>query len=316
MATQLYSGSGDFTVSETLNRLIILSLADRAYVGNHEALLYAGDAQGSGSTVMKIPELGLDGYDSLAAPGENTAATETAFTDTSHTITVARQAITRNVSDLLRIVDQYGAVSDPASLVRDAMFCASGRLMDLIAGLADNFTATVGTTGVDLDFDDLIEAAILLDIANANTGRKMTLLHSRQWGDVQQDVVANASGALAERADTQQLLDMSGGSFRQTVLGDIDIFVSNRVVDAGADYKGGMWTRGGILWADSSIPVDPTAPPNSSIYAGFVGSSGGAKLLVEFDRDIDKWMRKTVYNVVLGASQGQDSAGVTIISED
>jgi hypothetical protein len=307
----LYSGATDFTLAEVLNQEVLLSLADRRYIGNHPALFYAGDLAGSGSTVVQVPEIGWDGADVLADIAENTAATETAVADASYTITVSRRAISRNVSELLRVVDRFGIVSDPASLARDAVGAAAGKLMDLLANVIDDFTATAGTTLVDLNLSDLVEAAITLDIANA-AGRKLCLLHPRQIGDVQLDIAALA-GVQEHRADLQGAMDMTGGAYRFTLFGDVDVFASGRVPTANSDEDraGGMFVRGAIGWADASIAPDPVA---DAIYAGFTGSQG-AKLMIEFERNSSTWVKKTTYNTVMGVSQLIDAAGVSVISD-
>lgn len=301
----LYSGAGDLTLSEILHQEVLRLLADRNYLGNHPALAYCGDAQGTGSTTVKKAALGWDGYDILQDTNENTAATETAFTDDSFTVTVARKALSRNYSDLMRIVDALGIVTDPVAFAQDAVGAQQGKLMDMIADVGDGFTATAGPgTGVDLDYDSFLEAAIALDIANAQ-GPMLSVLHGRQWGDLQQYLLT-ATGTVQWMPASAEAIEMRGAGFKGQLAG-VDIFVSNRVktINAGADRAGFIFTKGAILWADATIPVDPHA---FALYAG-------PKIMVEFERNSSSAMKKVTYNSYLGASLGIDAAGITLISD-
>lgn len=123
---------------------------------------------------------------------------------------------------------------------------------------------------MDLDFDDILSASILLDVANAG-GRRMCLLHPRQWGDVQADL-ATTTGAAAERLDIQAGMDQITGGYRTTLLSEIDVYVSAHVptANAGADRAGAIWCRGAVGYADASIMPDARA---NAIYAGFLNGS-------------------------------------------
>src|SRR5688500_18866220 len=104
----LYSGAGDLRLTEALAAEYRLLLKDRFSLLGHAAIHYAGNCEQSGSTVIKVPLAGLGGYDRMAAVAENASASNTAVTDASATITVARQAIQRQVSDLNDMVDSIG----------------------------------------------------------------------------------------------------------------------------------------------------------------------------------------------------------------
>ena len=110
----LYSGLGDLQLAAILNQELTLKLADRAGLGVHPAIIDFGDIAGRGSTVLKIPIAGLDGYDEMAAVAEGSASSNTALTDGSVNLTIARQSIQRTMSDLAGIVN--GGRVDPARL--------------------------------------------------------------------------------------------------------------------------------------------------------------------------------------------------------
>ncbi|MCP4918282.1 MAG: hypothetical protein GY913_15340 [Proteobacteria bacterium] len=306
----LYSGAGDLTVAEVLLREVQFLLAERAFVGNHPALFYVGDLSGSGSTVIKQSQLGWAGTDILQDTAEDTAATEVAITDASATVTVARKALTRNISDLLTAVDSQGIISSPAGFALDAVGATQQKLMDMIVQLADGFTATAGPgTGVDLDLDSFLVANIVLDVANASTDR-LSILHPQQVGDLQRDMATAATGAIAFDTSSLDFIAMRGTGFKGSVVG-VPIFSSGRVptVNAGADYGGSIFSRGAILWGDATHNTSMMAP-GTYINAG--------KILIEFARGktgSSKAVQQVVYNALLGASFGINAAGVTLESD-
>lgn len=304
----LYSNLGDVVESEILAKEWLRLQADRNYLPNHPVFAkpaYVGDLQGTNTTTVQVSQLGWDGYDVLDDVGENTGAPETAITDDSSTVSVARKAISRNISDLHRVVDSMGVINNPASLARDAAMSAMAKLIDMVATLGATFAASGGPgSGNDLDVTSLLAQLIAMDVAN-NDGRMLAIIHSRQWGDVQEDMLA-AVGTIAWRPATQEQISMRGGGFKGNLLG-CDMYVSNRVptANAGADRAGAIYTPGSIIWADATIPPDPHA--HEIIVGG--------KVQVEFERDSSKWMKKITYNALLGASLGIDSRGRTLISD-
>jgi len=321
MANEIwYSNSGDLVLSETLNQEFLLALADRGYPLNHPALYYVGDLQGKGSLTLKTSEIGWMGYDILAdVANEDTVATQTALTDSSHTVTVARKAMERNVGQALLIAGAPLNFSDPATWAADAAGAAAGKLVDMLANVADDFTNQTGPgSGADLNEIDLVTTAVALQVANVQ-GRLMCLLHPQQWGDVQIDVTGSAGGAFQYSQDAQRAMLLSDGSYKATLHGLIDVYSSSRVptANSGADRAGAMFGRGGILWGDASINVDPDA---RAIYLGIPSDdegnvTGGAKVMVEMDRNPHKAWKVAVYNAYLGATKGIDAAGRTIISD-
>ena len=93
MSEIFYSGLGDLRYATILAGELGLLLADRASLWRNPAITFYGDARGSGSTVFDVPLAGLDGYDLMASVAENASTSNTALTDASPAITVARQAL-------------------------------------------------------------------------------------------------------------------------------------------------------------------------------------------------------------------------------
>lgn len=303
MANEIYySGLGDVRASEILDRELHLLLADRASLRNHEALMRF-DAQ-PGSSVLSIPFAGFDGYDLMSAVAENASTSNTAFTDASATLTIARQALQYQMSDLANMTDSVGV--NVNALALSMVGSAEMRATEMILNVADDFTATVGSTGVDMSVDDFFDAQFTLTLANV-TGSIVSALHTRQVTDLQNSLRAEG-GAIQFIAATQDMLSVKGVGFVGTLNG-VDIYASSKVPTAntGADRAGSMFGRGAIgIVEGNPLPI--------------MGADGflfpaGRKVMVEFERDASGALTKVVGNYYAGVAIMQDGLGVSIITE-
>ena len=301
----IYSGIGDLRTAEALSAEILLLLADRNALPNHPAILYAGDAQGRGSAVLKIPQLGLMGYDLLAATGDGSAVANTALSDASTTITVARFSKAYEASDLARLTDPANGKINVSAFAADAVQSAANTLTSLICNVTDDFSATVGTSGSDLSIANFLAALQTLEVAKV-VAPYMSILHPQQMGDLRAAIAATSGGALQFLPASAEQIQLLGAGYRGQWLG-VDIFVSSYVPtkNAGADYGGAMFGRGAVAYADSSIPEE--ADPMQTILAG--------KLLFERERTAKSGLTSFVSHAYYGVSKCIDAAGVSIITD-
>lgn len=301
----LYSGLSDLRLSAILHQEIGLLLADRADLMAHPAVSYYGDKSHQGSTVIEIPLVGLDGYDSMAAVAENADASVTALTDASPNITIARQALHRQMTDLAGFTDSLGM--DLQRLAVSMVGAAKMRLTEMIANVTDDFTATAGTSGVDFSVDDWYDAQFALTQASV-PGPYLTVLYPVQVTDLQNSLRAEA-GATQFVPATQQMLDIKGPGFVGTFNG-ADIFASSKVptANSGADSAGGMFGPGAVGYADFALPA-PVRGGSEVIYPA------GTRIFVEFERDAAGAFTKIVGNYYVGVSIIEDGRGVSIITD-
>jgi len=297
----LFSGLGDLTLSAALHQELILLLADRASLWRHPSIVYRGDIRATGSDTGKQPLVGLAGYDRMTAVAEGSSSSNTALTDDSANITVARQALQRQISDLANIIDAVGLL--PMLLAQDAFGAAAMRFTEMIAQIVDDFSSTVGSTGVDMSVDDFFDAQFTLTQASV-MGPYSSMLYPVQLTDFQNSVRAEG-GAIQFREATRDMLDIKGPGFAGSFNG-IDIFSSSLVqtVNAGADSGGGMWGRGALAYKDGT--------PAPVLGAGGLALPAGTKIMTEFERDASGALTKIVHNAYLGVGIEQDSMGVGI----
>jgi hypothetical protein len=302
MADTLYADLADSRLPAILGQELMLSRQDRMVILNHPALFYAGDVTNSGSTVIKQSELDFMAAHELAAVADGAAVTPTTLTDTSYNVTVARRAKSYAPTDLARLTDSYGAL-DPQKFAEDATLSAGMTLTSLIAQLMGGFSNVFGTSGSDLTLQDFEDAVTSLEIANVE-GPYLSILAARQWGDMR-DAIRTATGTVAFDPASPEMIRMRGTGYKGSIYG-VDMFVSNKVAtaNAGADFAGGVFGRGAVLWADASVPTDPSV----------IGVNAG-KVLLEYDRNALSAVTNFVSNYYLGVAEGDDARGAAIITD-
>ena len=300
----LYAGIADLRTAEALSAEYLLLLADRNALPAHPALVYGGDAMGRGSVVLKIPQIGLLGYDLLSATGDGSTVANTALTDGAATITVARYSKSYEASDLARLSDPSNGRINVQSFAADAVQSQANTLTSLVCNVTDDFTSFVGTSGSDLSVTNFLAAIQTLEVAKVS-GPYLCILHPQQIGDLRSSIAAATSGTIQWLPASQEQIQVLGGGYRGQWMG-VDIFSSSYVPtkNAGADYGGGMFGRGAVVWADSTVETD-------YVDQLIVGN----KVLFERDRTAKAGLTAYVSHAYMGVSKGIDSAGVSIITD-
>lgn len=299
----LYSGLGDQRYSYILAQEIALLLADRESLWGHPSLVYLGDMGMKGSTVIQAAQVGLDGYDEMAAVTEGSSTSNTALTDASDQVTIGRQALQYQFSDLAALTDTLGVVN-PQRLAASMVGSAMMRFQSMITALHAGFSQSAGTTGVDMSVDDFFDAHITLDLVSV-AGERLLDLHPRQWGDLQQSLRAEL-GAIGYSPATADALSKWGPGFVGSLLNTL-IFKSAKVPSAnsGADRDGLLYARGAIYWAD--------ATQAAKVAFGTIIPAG--KVQVEFERDAAGALTKVVGNYFCGVAEGQDLMGCRVVTD-
>ena len=301
----IYSSIGDLALSETLAGVVVQLLADRNALRNHPALIRLPSVNGIGSTAQKISEIGLMGYNLLTSTTDGDAVANTALTDGSAVVTVARYSKSYEASDLARLIDSQGIIN-AQMMAMDAVVSASVTLRDIIANLVDNFATVVGTTTVDATIENFLDAITALEVAKVE-GPYLGVLHPVQWADIRKDAALNSGGAIQWNSGSQMLLDqMKGLGMKGNFLG-VDVFTTTSVPTAngGADRAGGIFGRGALAWASGTVVADPDLPQLAV----------GEFVMFEKDRTAKSGLTAYVSHSYLGASEVIDLAGVSLITD-
>ena len=292
----------DVRMASLIGGAVRLTLSDMASIRNTGAISFLGDISGRGSDTSKLPRVALNAFTATAA--ENTATTNTALTDASEDIAVVRHSLVREISD------QAGATArglDDVSvelLARNMVFENEQGWMTILAAATAAFSATAGTTTVDLTVDDIYSAIATLQIASV-TGPYFGMLHPRQIADLQTSVRAEG-GAAQWKSDHQALLAMKDQGFVGEFLG-INFFQSSFVPTANTAAD-----RAGAIWGAGAVGYQTLTPRN---VAGAAMSQGNDILTVELQRPDRAGTTLVVGHSYYGISILEQARGVAVITD-
>lgn len=291
---QLPASIGDITAGEVLAAEFLLTLAARdGNVLTHPAFFRATGKPGS--NVVRVPHLGY-GADILAAMTPGSATANTALTDDKTDVTVATRQLVYTNDDLARFMAD--GKLDPVMFAQFAAVAMAQTVIDVCANLTDGFSATAGSSGVNAAWSDVLAAKALLAVANAQ-GPMLGMIHPVQWGDLETDALS--LGVLPAQT-AGGVVNAGLESYKGRWFG-VDFYTTSRVptADAGANRAGGIWTPGGLVWADAELESD--GDPN-------ILNLGRGQL--ERVRQGTASMTSYVLRMVLGAAIGIDAAGVSL----
>jgi len=294
-----YASLNNVTVASTLAAELQLALGDRASLMNHPAIAYVGDVGNSGSSAKKVGIVST-GLDAMAAVADGSPVESIALTNTSQTITVARQALYRGVTDLAG--QTWASVGELVSYcAEDMVGAAQLRMQTLITTAGSAFTNSVGTSGAALTVANIFSAIGVLE-AQSCPGPFLAVVSPKQLTDFQSSL-RSETGALQWIPATAELLVIKGQGYAGNYLG-IDFFVSSKCVTSGADKLGFIISYGAIGYADGT--------PAPIMGSGGVIYPMGTKMYVEMGRTPESALTKVVGNYYVGVAELQDLMGVQL----
>lgn len=307
MAGELTYASSSIMLAQALYDELGLLLADRASLLGHPAIMDVSDLAGRGSATIMLPLVGLDGYDEMADVGAETdSAANTAVTDASPTLTLARRALAREVSDLHQLVDASGLNIE--RLAQDMLGAYLMHGTTLICSVLPDFTASQGTSGVNMSYADFEDAVHTCERANV-PGPLMAVLAEVQVPDLQKSI-GLLGGAVQYKQATQEMLDAKGQGYIGRLL-NVDLFKSSKcpTANSGADRVGAVFGRGAIAYGAGN-------PRRISQFGGqIVFGPGQTPIMVEFDRDAKGGMTDIVGSAFNGVTLMQDAMGCKIVTD-
>jgi hypothetical protein len=307
MANEVYfSGlSGNARLAAILNQAVVVKLTDTASLVNHPSILQLRSMNGSGSTVVQVPVVSW-GANAMTAVAENASVSNTALTTTNVNVTIARQALRRQVSDLAQLT-ATGIPLDVTidSLATDMVSSYAKRVTAMLGDLASGFSTSVGSTGVDLSVSTFYSAIFGLQLNSAD-GIFTAVLHPVQVNDLISSLRSEV-GPGQYLATSQDQVQAKGPGFRGNLFG-VDVFSSANGINtanAGADRIGMMIAPGAIAVATATAaPIigSETIIPQSPI-------------VVEFERDASNGSTIIVGSAFVGVAEIDDLKGIGILSD-
>mgnify|MGYP003660840522 CR=1 FL=1 len=304
MTYSVTANGADTQLTASLNRLIHLVLADFTDLIGAGLVTNYGDASGSLSATHKVAKIDYSA-DAMTAPTEGAAiASATAISSSNATIAVARQALYREVSDLIQ---GTGSVLNIEDIANAMALSAVMRRTDMVTALFPSLSQSVGTSTVDMTTDDFWDAVFQLEQSLVPLPYA-SVLYTVQYTDLQSSI-RGEGGPAQYQAATQDQLMAKGPGYKGQFHG-VDIYASDSVGQSGGNSQGAMFGAGCFGYREMSagqlgnIPgldmrsVDPTSP-----------------IWVEFDRVGVNGETQVVGNYYFGVSEIEDLRGVQILTD-
>lgn len=290
-------------ISLEINRL----LTDTSNLRNSPYLSYAGSINGLGSNVIRIRKMGLGGRDSFASAGtENQDHSadykdiDAAFAD----ITVSRQYLIRNISDLASMAG-YGAQDlNPFVLASDMALSYETRFSELTCDAADLFSTIKGGATSTMSVDLFFSGISALQTADSNIGADgpfAIVLHPKALNELQDSLRNETSNAISMMQATAEMLEVKGKGFVGKLFG-VDVYRSSHVNDSAGAHFNYMLSPGAIGYADGI----PTQLPKAVDFMQM------GKVLVEMERDGASASTQIIGHAYLGFKIVDDNRGLLI----
>jgi hypothetical protein len=300
--------SGNARVAAVLHKMIEMKLADRAELYKAPQFLNFGSLNGSGSSALQVPVVGLAGTDLMAAVGDGSSVSNTSITSSAATITIARQALRYDITDLASLTDPLasGAGVGVEGLANSMAIAFGMRLTQMITALSSGLSQSVGTTTVALSVSTFFDAIYKLQL-QSNDGTFAAVLAPQQINHLINSL-RSETGPGQYVAATQDQIAAKGQGFRGNLFG-VDLYVSSTVptANAGADRLGMMVSTGCIGYA--------TGTPAPIQGAGGIIVPAGSQVVVELERDAASGLTKIIGNAFAGVAEIQDLKGVGVLSK-
>lgn len=302
MPNEVYvSASADILSAAILRKELEVLLHQKPF--SMDLMVFRGDVRGTGSDTIKVRQIGNDDIGEVVAEGAAISG-NTAMTDGSYTLTPARIAIKRTMSDLMAIVDSTGLV-DEVALARYNFSAIMKGLHALFATSTQSLSGTVGATGVDFSATNFFQAQQALQSRKAN-GRVIFHGAVEQFNNLQTDLRGEV-GPWQLVPAVQEALAFKGEDYKG-MLNGVELWTSDQTPDAngGADHGGAMFVKGAVAYAQGSAkPVK---------MRGRLVAPGGV-IYTDYDPDVDKAEEALVTNGFFSTSVSQILLGIKVITD-
>ena len=291
-------------------------LAQRPFM--RQLCAYKGDILGRGSAVIKVGQIDYGDTADEVAEGASTSSTN--ITTATYSLTPARYAIERDISDLVGMASGTGFL-DPRSLA-EFNFVALMRGFDgALCSAAGALTNTVGSTGVDMTVTDWFSAVQQLTTTRA-VGPKAAVFAPNSFNELQSDLRGEVGPYQLDTSVQAIVADASGGNFVGRLSG-VDIWVSSQcagTANGGADngnfmclLPGGTMDAGGRRLGSACFGYAEGSPGPTVIDGARVMS--GTTVYTDISRDNQAASTRIVSNYFFAVGVAEEDKGVGIFTD-
>lgn len=310
MANEVYaSAQGDTLATSIFVRELEMLLHQKPFM--RQLCAYKGNVKGTGSDTLKVGQIDHDDIAEAVAEG-SAVSQNTAITDASFTLTPARQAIKRILSNKLEIIDSTGLMNAPALAAYN--FAAIMKRFDaMVATAIASLTGTAGTSGQPMTADVFFTAQQTLRTRRV-VGKLAFLGAPKQHNDLQSDLRGEV-GPWQLRTDVQEAVANSSGENYLGSLNGIDLWCSDQVATAnvGADHGGAMMLVPGAGNSEAALAYAEGSPDSVNLAGGRIMAPGGT-VYTDLDIDIDKADIQMVTNYFVAVAVALAGRGIKVIT--
>lgn len=302
MANEItYTDQGALFIAAALNQMLHENIVDRTDLLS--TCKDFGSINGAGSQAYKVAKASFDDAMSAANADEVTAVANTDLSTGFATITVARQALRRTVSDLYSLAG--GPRPGLERFAQDMADAAILRQTDMICALYGGLSESVGSVGA-LTVDDIYDAQYQLIQARV-PGPYVCVLSPKQLTEFM-DGLRGEGGAVQFESATAAMLGAAGAGLAGTWHG-IQFWSSDSVVNNSGQLEGAMYGEGCFGFA-RGVPSDVVGLAGPGSFASV--TPNGSPIFVEFERKAGEAHTLVVGNLYFGISEIEDARGVLI----
>lgn len=247
----------------------------------------------------------------MAATTEGSAPTPTELTDGAATITVARQSFSREITDLLQMINIYGPLLGPQAFGQQMGLHAALRFTDLLTALFTSITAFAGTSGASLTVDGILDAMYTLNAALAEPPYYF-VAHNAQYNEFIDDLRSVGNGNLIYQSSEAlgEIARAKGPGF-QGILHNINIYRCDSVGTASSNYVGCMFDKMAFGWKDG----DPSAALQFAEQGSTLAAMPeGSPVLVEFKRKAEEGTTVIIGSHYVGTGIMEQARACRVIS--
>lgn len=296
-----YSGIGDLRVTSLLHQEMRFLLMDPTDL---RSTLINVPHPLDGSAAIKQSQIQMGG--AMAAPGQVTQVSNTAVTDASFSLTVAHYALQHEIGYLAELTSGQND-SGIRLLAQKIVGSATLTLTDLVVALFPSLSNSVGTSGVDLDVDDIYDAMYQLHNSLV-PGPYNCVLFQQQWNDFQTSL-RGETGAMQFQQPTADMLALRGPGY-QGMWNNINFWSSDSVTAVGgaANSNGAMYGDGAFAYTE--------APVSKLIqYADKIEAMEGSRIFVNATNVADTGKVRLNGHYFPAVAEVEDARGVGIITD-
>ncbi len=244
-----------------LTRALDLSLADRSggeilQDPNFASGFEDWEALGQLGDVRSYVDWGTVKFQDV---GEGSDATVYTLADSQSTLTRARRAFARQVSDRARHYDAWG-VTDWVNFLRDAQWGFNQKIIDLVAALQSSVSATGGNSGGKCTWGVIMDD--MQTLATAKCPGPYTLItRTKDWGNAERDALA-LGGAIQMDPNTLAMMRVAGYGYQGTYMGgQLRVYCTDELDTSVGDTVSLMFGRRFLRWGARSVAPSPAEIP-------------------------------------------------------